>query len=402
MIHLLIIFLLADLMPPPQPVKVRAEVYQEDGPALQLISETATGHSAMTPDGKYLIYIDAGGLFAMSTLGGKPRKLAPAARYFRFTPDAKYVLIPGKAWRRLSLNSQDGPIDVAPKETRHYLSGGAYSNTHLAFITHQGPMAVASILEGTSIRLPVKPLKDGRCHAGAGYPRAFSPDGQWLLYQHGCYGNEIIRIDGTERRALGLCSAVFVDHFIVGSVQGDDGKMVLDRLEVVSLSNMSMRWTVEGTMLGSQPRRVPGRLAILQSDRKNRLVLIDLEKMKMRVMHEGDGRVTGFVEVTPDGKRGLYATMHKKACAVHQVDLQSGKRQRLALVEGNSQCFIKPIGSTRAVLYSWGGPAIVATIDLKTGVVRRLDVPTKSIGNMNTAGKSVTLNAKGRLYLGRP
>jgi hypothetical protein len=94
--------------------------------------------------------------------------------------------------------------------------------------------------------------------------------------------------------------------------------------------------------------------------------------------------------------------MHKKACAVHQVDLQSGKRQRLALVEGNSQCFIKPLGSKRAVLYSWGGPAIVATIDLKTGVVRRLDVPPKSIGNLNTAGGSVTLNAKGRLYLGRP
>jgi hypothetical protein len=201
---------------------------------------------------------------------------------------------------------------------------------------------------------------------------------------------------------------MFVDHFIVGSVQGDDGKMVRDRLEVMSLSNMSMRWTIGGTMLGSQPRRVPGRLALLQSDRKSRLVLIDLEKMKMRVLHQGDGKVTSFVEVTPDGKRGLYATMHKNACAVHQVDLQSGRRQRLALVEGGMQCFIKPLGTKRAVLYSWGahkgwsGGAIVATIDLKSGVVRRLDVPPDGVGNLNTAGKSVTLNTRGRLYLGRP
>jgi hypothetical protein len=398
----LIIFLLADLMPQAQPVKVRAEVYQEGGPALQLISKTATGHSALTPDGKYLIYIDADGLFALSTKGGKPRKLGAAASYFRFTPDGKYVLVPGTAWRRLSLDSQDGPIDVAPKERRHQLCGSAFSNSHVAFITAQGPMAVASILEGTSIRLPVKPPKDGRCHAGAGYPRGFSPDGKWLVFQHGCYGNEIIRVDGSERRDIGLVSAIFVDDFIVGSVQDDNGKMVLDRLEVVSLSDKSKRWTVEGTYLGSQPRRVPGRLAFLQSDRNNQLVLIDLEKMKMRVLHRGDGKVTSFVEVTPDGKRGLYATQHGRAgCAVHQVDIESGKRQRLALVEGGRQCFIKPLGSKRAVLYSWGGAAIVATIDLKTGVVRRLDVPTDSIGNLNTAGKSVTLNAKGRLYLGR-
>jgi hypothetical protein len=399
---LLLPVLLADAPPIQQPLKVRAEVYKEDGPALRLISETATGHSALTPDGRYLVYIDSGGLFAVSTKGGKPRRLAPAATYFRFTPDARYVIIPASPWRRLSLNSQDGPIDVAPKERRHRLCGSSFSNSHVAFITAQGPMAVASILEGTSIRLPVEPPKDGRCHAGAGYPRGFSPDGKWLVFQHGCYGNEIIRVDGSERRDPRLVSAMFVDDLIVGSVQGDDGKMVLDRLEVVSLSDKSKRWTVEGTYLGSQPRRVPGRLDLLQSDRSSRLVLIDLEKMKMRVLHEGDGKVTSFVEVTPDGKRGLYATMHKKACAVHQVDLQSGKRQRLALVEGNSQCFIKPLGSKRAVLYSWGGPAIVATIDLKTGVVRRLDVPPKSIGNLNTAGGSVTLNAKGRLYLGRP
>ena len=403
MFHGLIIFLLADLLAPQQPVRVRAEVYREDGPALRLVSKNATGHSALTPDGKYLIYIDAGGLFVVSTRGGVPRRLAAAAPYFRFTPDAKYVLIPGSAWRRLSLDSQDGPIDVAPKERRHQLCGAAFSNNHVAFITAQGPMAVGSILEGTSIRLPVKPPKDGRCHAGAGYPRAFSPDGKWLLFQHGCYGNQIIRIDGTERRDIGLVSAMFVDDLIVGSVQDDKGKMVLDLLEVVSLSDKSKRWKVEGTLLGSQPRRVPGRLAILQSDHKNRLVLIDLEKMKMRVLHQGDGRVTSFVEVTPDGKRGLYATQHgKKACAVHQVDLKSGKRQRLALVEGSSQCFIKPLGSQRAVMYAWGSGAIVATIDLKTSVVRRLKVPPNSIGNLNTAGNSVTLNTSGRLYLGQP
>jgi hypothetical protein len=395
--------LLADMPVPPLPLKIRAEVYREDGPALRLVSKTATGHSALTPDGRYLIYIDSGGLFVMSTKGGPPRKIGAAAPYFRFTPDAKYVLVPGSAWRRLSLGSQDGPIDVAPKERRHQLCGSAFSDTHVAFITAEGPMAVASILEGTSIRLPVEPPVDRRCHAGAGYPRAFSPDGQWLLFQHGCYDNELIRVDGTQRRHIGLVSAMFVDDLVVGNVEDKNGRIVFDRVEVVSLSDKKKRWKVKGTLLGSQPRRVPGKRAILQRDSEYRLVLIDLEKMKMRVLHQGDERVTNSAEVTPDGKRGLYTTQHQKVgCAVHQVDLESGKRQRLALVEGASQCFIKPLGNKRAVMYAWGKGAIMATIDLKTAVVRRLDVPPNSIGNLNTAGKSVTLNANGRLYLGRP
>lgn len=384
---------------------VRAERFTADGPAPRLVSEGAPGHFAFTADGKRLLFVQGANLVAAPVREGEPRVLGPAS-YFLPTPDGRFVIVPGTPWTRLSVSGADGKVTLARGEVANALSGNAVGNTRLAFITAEGPMAVATLDEGTSVRLPVDAPKDARCHAGAGYPRAFSADETWLLFQHGCEAVDLIRPDGTDWRRLGLVTAFFVGDVVVGNARAEGGSTGLPGppLHVVPLKGGD-RWTLPGVVLSPTIRPVPGRRAFLQADRDERQVLVDLDAKATRVLHEGDGRVTSFLETTPDGTRALYATMQDGSCAVHQVDLAKGKRQRLAAVDGAQQCFIKPAGPRRAVLYTWrassreDGEALVATVDLDSGHVRQLGQALRGVGNFYTSDGAVAVTAGNRLYL---
>lgn len=398
--------------PPPAPAKapppltIRAEHLDETAAGPHLVSSTLTGHFAFTADGASLVYLDASGLFAIAPREGQPRPLAPAAAYFTLSADGRYALVPGGAWKRLSVSGKNGPIDLAKGEQPHALTGFATSATHLAFLTAQGAMAVTSFDEGTSVRLPVEAPKTAQCHAGSGFPRAFSADGRWLLFQHGCESNDLIRPDGSERRRTGLVSAAFVGDVLAGNARDETVKFgpAIPPLKVIPLDG-SPPWSVPDVVLGPMPKPLPGRRAFVQTDAKNLVWLVDLDAKKARVLYEG-GRVTSFLEPTPDGKRVLFATQADDSCAVHQVDVASGKPQRLALVDGAQQCFIKPAGNGRAVLYAWrassreDGEAVLAAVDLDTGVVHPLGPHLQGVGNFHVAGTAYAVTAGSRLYAG--
>jgi hypothetical protein len=390
------------IRPPSAPIAIEAASYDARGPAPRVLSRTFTGHSLLTRDGAQVVYVDADGLFVAPTAPGKARKLDEPAPFFRLTPDARYVLVPGEPFKRLSVRAEDGPTAIGYRERVNRPTGGPISNEHIAFITADGPIAVASVVEGTSTRLPMGVPEDRRCHHGAGFPHALSDDGKWLAFQHGCSANELIRIDGTRRQKLGAATPRFVGDVVVWTdIPGDRKVQVMDL-------TTEKRWHFAGTNLGHGARRVPGRRAFFQADRDNRLLLIDVDKNEVRTLHQGEERVTSFVRVTTDGKRGLFATMHGESCAVHEVHLESGKYRRLALAKNARQCFIEPIGARRAVLYAWRAgtgtrpEAIIASIDLDTGHVRRLGPVLRATGNLTAAGETFTLSAGETLYVGRP
>lgn len=394
-------------LPPRPPLALRAERVEKPAPAPRLVSESMSGHFALTADGAALVYLDGAGLFAVPPREGTPRQLGPVSPYFTLSADGRYAVVPGAAWKRLDVSGKNGPIDLAKAEQAHALSGFATSATHLAFITAAGPMAVTSFEEGTSVRLPVEPPKSAQCHAGAGYPRAFSADGRWLLYQSGCESNDLIRPDGSGRRRTGLVSALFVADVLAGNAR-DETKpgsgLPAPPLKVVPLDG-SAPWAVPDVVMSPMPKALPGRRAFVQTDAKSVVWLVDLDAKKARVLYEG-GRATNFLEPTPDGKRVLFGTQADGRCAVHQVDVASGKHQQLAVIEGAQQCFIKPAGPTRAVLYAWSassredGEAVLAAVDLDTGVVTPLGPPLRGVGNFHVAGHAYAVSAGSRLYAG--
>jgi hypothetical protein len=387
----------------PTPLRLRAESLAPDGPPLKLVSTGVAGQFALTADGAWLVYLDSTGLFALPTRDGAPRKLAPSTLFFTLTPDSRFALVPEAAWTRLSLSGKDGPVVVARGEALHQLSGFSVSKRHVAFIAADGSVVVAALDEGTARRLSLEPPKDTRCHAGAGYPRGFSDDGEWLLLQRGCTGLDAVHPDGSGLHRLPTGSGVLVGNLVVGQRLLPDSGLPMEKELVVTPLKGGDGFTIRGANLSPFAKAMPGNKALLQDDGEGRLTLVDLEKKLVRVLYEGAVPVLPFFEPTPDGQRALFATRSEGHCTVNQVDVATGKRQQLADVEGAEQCFIKPAGNARAVLYAWrSGEAVLASIELKTGVVRRLGQPLSEVGNFQVSEGAVVVTAGQRLLLGRP
>lgn len=385
------------------PIRIRAEVFRVDETPLRDVTRHYTGHSQLTPDGSYVVFTATDGVYAAPTGGGETRKLGPRAPFVRTTPDGRYVITPGSAWRRVSLLADDEPLDISPRIMRTASSSSVLSNRHVAFVTAKGGLAIASVADGTARTLSVDRPRESHCHAGVGFPRALSPDGMWFVYQHGCSTYEVVRTNGRDRRALSMLEPRFVkDDVVVGYRKGKRPLLVVERLSTKE------RWVVPDVSFSHQAQPVGDSLALLQADNEGRLVYVDLVKRNKRVLHDGDnGRVTSFVRVTPDGKRGLYATMTTGSCSVFQVDLKTGLRQLLAQAEYSSQCFLEPLGNEKAAFFTWGRGArgvraIIASVDLTTGVVTQLGPVLRGAGNLHTAGGTISLGIGMTLYVARP
>ncbi len=382
----------------PAHIRVDAEVYRTDGPPLAPVA-AASGQAMLTPDGKQVVYLAETGLYAVSTNGGTSRKLADNVRYFRLTPDGRYAIIPGGPFRRVAVTGDPAPRQIATSETAH--GSPLVSNKHAAFTAADGTIVIATLLKGTSRRLVMDPPTDKRCHFGAGNPIRFSPDSKLLTIQSGCDQEWLVKTNGKGLQLLPFISGHFSGPFIFGSPKGESGM----KAQIVVLDPKTKEtWTVEGVDYSPFRVVVPGQLAFIQANGQ-KLEYVDLKARKVVTLHTGEGNVTGFISTTPDGETALYAVQSAGHCSIHSVAIATQSRQQLARVENTTQCFIHPLSNDAAAAHFWGHPsgeAIVAHVDLKTGVVARMGPPLKAIGTLSTSGGAVLLTARPVVYAAPP
>lgn len=380
---------------------LRGEVVR-DGPPLRRLADGVTDF-AITADGKAIVFQHAEGLSWAPPGGAASRVENSVAPYFRLTPSARFALVPGGAgaWTRLPLGgAKDGRADLAKGLALHQLTGTEVSDRHVAFIAADGSLQLTDLLEGTSRELPLEQPTDGRCHAGKGYPRAFSSDGAWLVYQHGCV-HHVMRVDTGEKKELGFADARLVGTLVVGDVRPPGSTEDPTSLEVFDLKR-GARWTIDGIRLDPLAVVVPGAEALLMLTSQGTLKHVDLREKKVSVLAEGVG--WGMpLDVTPDGKTAVFAKRSGDGWVVRALDLKTLKGRQVLEVTGADQCMVKALGPSSAVVTAWrsaeGGALVAATVDLKSLVATRLGPPLPGLGNLQAVRGTWAVAAGSALYV---
>lgn len=373
------------------PPKLTAESLGE-GPAPKVLTTSATGSFDVSPDGKHLVFIDAEGVKRLTLATGELKTLGKGGGWMQISRDSQYVVVPGAPLTRYALAGKDGPIALAKTLQVHALTGLTIGPKHFAFIDGAGALSVAALDEGTTVKLPIPMPKTQQCHMGAGFPRSMSDDGKWLLFQHGCTDHGVIRVDGTGLRMTGLVSAKFVGDLLVGA-RAEGGEW-----EVASLDG-SKTWKLEGSRFHGFMTPLPQRSAMLVAN-ADKLELVEFREKRTRTLLTASpgGSVSPFIDVSADGKSVFVPTQLSEGCELFRIDLASGKKQRLAALEGPRQCFIRGAGPTKAGIYAWTeGNAVLYAVDLISGRVERLGPPIVGVGNFIAGQDTLVVNSGGQI-----
>lgn len=373
------------------PPKVTAESLG-DGPAPKVIATGATGAFDVTPDGKHLVFIDGEGVKRFTFTTGELKTLGKGSGWLLLSRDNQYAVVPGAPLTRYSVAGKDGALTLAKTAQVHALTGLTIGPKHFAFIDADGALTTTALDEGTSVKLPIPMPKTQQCHMGTGFPRSLSDDGKWLLFQHGCTDHGVIRVDGTGLRLTGLISAKFVGDLLVGT-RAEGGVF-----EVSALDGSNPQ-KLEGSVFHGFMTPLPQRSAMLVAN-ADRLDLVDFKEKKTRTLltTAPGGSVIPFLDVSADGKSVFVPTQLTEGCEVFRVDVTSGKKQRLASLEGPRQCFVKSAGPTKAGLYAWTeGNAALYSMDLISGRVERLGPPIIGVGNFMAGTNALVINSGGQL-----
>jgi hypothetical protein len=388
MIALALSALLAQTTWPP---KVTAEALGE-GPAPKVIATGATGAFDVTADGKHLVFIDGEGVKRFTFATGDLKTLGPGSGWLHLSRDSRYVMVPGAPLTRYSVAGKEGAVTLAKGVQLNALTGLTIGPKHFAFIDADGALTVTALDEGTSVKLPIPMPNTRRCHVGPGFPRSFSDDGKWLLFQHGCADHGVIRVDGTGLRLTGLISAKLVGDLLVGT-RAEGGVF-----EVSALDGSNPQ-KLEGSVFHGFMTPFPQRGAMWVAN-ADRLELVDFKEKKTRTLltTAPGGSVIPFLDVSADGKSVFAATQLTEGCEVFRIDVASGQKQRLAALEGPRQCFVKSAGPTKAGLYAWTeGNAALYSLDVTSGRVERLGTPLIGVGNFMAGQSALVVHSGGQV-----
>ncbi|MFO0595086.1 MAG: hypothetical protein U0228_07275 [Myxococcaceae bacterium] len=385
--------------PPPAPPLISPPVFRAEvvkpGAAPTLIDEGATS-AVSGPEGRAVAWLARGQLQVLDLGRGatKPKTLGPAAGWLKPSPDGRFVVSPGSPLQRDGLETKDGRITLAKGEALHQLTGLAIGRTHFGFISGAGRVVVASLDEGVARSLVVDAPKDARCHMGDGFPRDFTADGQWLMFQSGCDAHGAAKVDGSALVKLDFDSAKVVGQHVVGSKSNGP-------IQVAALDTQE-RWTIPNSSLAPFPFVYPleGRAAFVQANHDG-LEFVDLREKTVRmVLPAGEvGPVSSFLSPASDGQRVLAIRQGATACELHLVDLRPGaKSSTLARLDGVTMCEARWAGPKRAVLYGWGGASsVLADIDLQTLVLRTHGGLLGPPGNVMASTKGALVVSGGRV-----
>jgi hypothetical protein len=291
---------------PPVSVTVTSEHLVEASP-LKKVATGVTGQVEITADGRQLVFVDPDGLKVLPLAGGKARTLASRAVSFRLTPDSRAVVVRGEPFTRLALEGKAAPVTLAPGQTAHTISGQALSSTWFSFVNEAGQLLSAGLDGSAALPFELPPPKDHCCHAGAGDPKGFSANGEWLLYQYGA-SYEVVRADGSRRTPLDLSDAQLAGDLVVGTARDSQGASLV----VIELAT-GKRTRITNTRLFAQARVVGD--SVLQVDAQGRLIRADLKKASSAVVFDA----------SPSG-----AVSPWLASDVHQTPRRQRRRARRA------------------------------------------------------------------------
>lgn len=396
---LLVLFVsFSALAAPPPSITITAEGLT-DGPVPKRVATTVTGQVEFTPDGKQLLFIDADGLKALPVKGpAKPRALISRAGSFRVSPDSRIAVARGEPFSRVALEGKSTLTTLGKGQIAHTLSGQALSSTWFVFVNEAGELVRTELATDVTTPFTLEPPKDKNVHAGVAYPRGFSTNGEWLLFQHGS-NFEVMRPDGTKRSALDLVDAQLSGNRVLGTAR--DAQVT--SLVVVDLIS-GKRTKVANTRLFTLARMV-GDDTLLQVDAQGKLVKVDLKKGMSSVLFEAaNGAVSPSIGISPDGKSAVLCVKRKGGNDVFRLELATGKRQRVAQLEGSDQCFAETVSAQTALVYAWvlndlTADAVLLSVNLESGAVQRLGPSMKSIGNLVVAPGVAAVNAGPDLFL---
>jgi hypothetical protein len=380
---------------PPVSVTVTSEHLVEASP-LRKMATGVTGQVEFTADGRQLVFVDPDGLKVLPLAGGKARTLASRAVSFRLTPDSRAVVVRGEPFTRLALEGKAAPVTLAPGQTAHTISGQALSSTWFSFVNEAGQLLRAGLDGSVAVPFELPPPKDHCCHAGAGDPKGFSANGEWLLYQYGA-SFEVVRADGSRRTPLDLSDAQLAGDLVVGTARDSQGASLV----VIELAT-GKRTRITNTRLFAQARVVGD--SVLQVDAQGRLIRADLKKASSAVVF--DASPSGAVSpwLASDGKTAVMCVKRRGGNDVERVELATGQHQRLAQLAGSDSCVAEKVNEKTIVVYAWAmneqsAEAVLLAIDLETNAVRPLGAKLKSIGNLVVAPGVAAVNAGPELFV---